>query len=254
MDWLHAIFQKSPESALFLSLAIGYAIGKLTFGKFQLGGVAGSLLAAVIISQVGVEIDNGVKAVMVAVFIYAVGYESGPQFFNSLNRNSLREIAMAVFMAVAGLVTVVVLAKLFHLDKGIAAGLAAGVMTQSAIIGTAGDLGNFTSVSGIRNLGPSVTLTAGDAVTQTQPIIAGSLELLGTGPYTLTNTANNVTTIAASGPTGVDYTDADDLTVGQVNTTVGMTVGGNIQLTTLAGGSEPILISRGALRSERKSR
>ena len=96
MDWLHTIFQKSPESALFLSLAIGYAIGKITFGKFQLGGVAGSLLAAVIISQVGVEIDNGVKAVMFAVFIYAVGYESGPQFFNSLNRNSLREIAMAL--------------------------------------------------------------------------------------------------------------------------------------------------------------
>ncbi|MCA3182078.1 MULTISPECIES: aspartate-alanine antiporter [unclassified Cupriavidus] len=139
MDWLHAIFQKSPESALFLSLAVGYALGKITFGKFQLGGVAGSLLAAVIISQVGVEIDNGVKAVMFAVFIYAVGYESGPQFFNSLNRSSLREIAMAVFMAVAGLVTVVVLAKIFHLDKGIAAGLAAGGMTQSAIIGTAGD-------------------------------------------------------------------------------------------------------------------
>jgi len=139
MDWLHTIFHKSPESALFLSLAIGYAIGKITFGKFQLGGVAGSLLAAVIISQVGVEIDNGVKAVMFAVFIYAVGYESGPQFFNSLNRHSLREIAMAVFMAMAGLVTVVVLAKLFHLDKGLAAGLAAGGMTQSAIIGTAGD-------------------------------------------------------------------------------------------------------------------
>ena len=45
MDWLHTIFHKSPESALFLSLAIGYAIGKITFGKFQLGGVAGSLLA-----------------------------------------------------------------------------------------------------------------------------------------------------------------------------------------------------------------
>ena len=139
MEWLHNIFQKSPEAALFLSLAVGYAIGKITFGRFQLGGVAGSLLAAVVISQVGVEIDNGVKAVMFAVFIYAVGYESGPQFFNSLNRSSLREIAMAVFMAVAGLATVVILAKLFHLDKGLAAGLAAGGMTQSAIIGTAGD-------------------------------------------------------------------------------------------------------------------
>jgi putative transport protein len=139
MEWLHEIFQKSPEIALFLSLAIGYWIGQINFGKFQLGGVGGSLLAAVVISQVGVTVDNGVKSVMFAVFIYAVGYDSGPGFFNSLNRKTLREIAMSVFMAVVGLITVVVCAKLFHLNKGLAAGLAAGGLTQSAIIGTAGD-------------------------------------------------------------------------------------------------------------------
>ncbi|MBB2932507.1 aspartate-alanine antiporter [Paraburkholderia silvatlantica] len=139
MQWLHDIFHKSPEIALFLSLAVGYWIGQINFGKFQLGGVGGSLLAAVVVSQVGVTVDNGVKAVMFAVFIYAVGYDSGPGFFNSLNRKTLREIAMAVFMALAGLATVLVCAKLFHLNKGLAAGLAAGGMTQSAIIGTAGD-------------------------------------------------------------------------------------------------------------------
>jgi len=104
-----------------------------------LGGVGGSLLAAVVISQAGVQIDNGVKAIMFAVFIYAVGYDSGPQFFNSLNRKTLREIAMAVFLAVISLVTVVVCAKVFGLNKGLAAGLAGGALTQSAIIGTAGD-------------------------------------------------------------------------------------------------------------------
>jgi putative transport protein len=76
---------------------------------------------------------------MFAVFIYAVGYDSGPGFFNSLNRKTLREIAMAVFLAVSALITVVVCAKLFHLNKGLAAGLAGGALTQSAIIGTAGD-------------------------------------------------------------------------------------------------------------------
>ncbi|HKR47179.1 MAG TPA: aspartate-alanine antiporter [Paraburkholderia sp.] len=139
MEWLHDIFHKSPEIALFLSLAVGYWVGQINFGKFQLGGVGGSLLAAVVVSQVGVTVDNGVKSVMFAVFIYAVGYDSGPGFFNSLNRKTLREIAMAVFMALAGLATVLICAKLFHLNKGLAAGLAAGGMTQSAIIGTAGD-------------------------------------------------------------------------------------------------------------------
>lgn len=139
MTWLHEIFTRSPEAALFLTLALGYAIGKIKFGRFQLGGVGGSLLMAVIVSQVGVEIDDGVKAVMFALFIYAVGYNSGPQFFSSLNKSSLREIALAVFVAVVSLITVVALAKAFNLDKGLAAGLAGGALTQSAIIGTAGD-------------------------------------------------------------------------------------------------------------------
>lgn len=138
MAFIRDILHHSPELALFLSLAAGYWIGNFKFGSFQLGGVAGSLLAAVVISQVGVQIDSGIKAILFALFIYAVGFESGPQFFRSLGRSSLREISMAVVVALSGLATVVVIAKVFSLDKGLAAGLAAGGLTQSAIIGTAG--------------------------------------------------------------------------------------------------------------------
>ncbi len=137
MSFIASLFQQSPEIALFLALAGGYWIGKFQFGKFQLGGVAGSLLVAVLISQFGVKIDNGVKPVLCALFIYAVGFESGPQFFRSLGRQSLREILMAAVLAVSALVTVVICARLFTLDKGLAAGIAAGGLTQSAIIGTA---------------------------------------------------------------------------------------------------------------------
>lgn len=137
MHWVHEVFQQSPEIALFLSLAGGYAIGKIQFGKFQLGGVAGSLLVAVLLSQFGVSNDNGIKSVLFVLFIYAVGFESGPQFFRSLGRHSLREIAMAGVLAISALITVVVMARLFGLDKGLAAGIASGALTQSAIIGTA---------------------------------------------------------------------------------------------------------------------
>jgi putative transport protein len=137
VSWLHTILNQSPEIALFLSLAGGYWLGKFQFGKFQLGGVAGSLLVAVLISQVGVQIDNGIKSVLFALFIYAVGFESGPQFFRSLGRQSIREIVMAAVLAISGLATVVILSRMFGLDKGLAAGIAAGGLTQSAIIGTA---------------------------------------------------------------------------------------------------------------------
>ena len=72
-------FRNHPRSRCFCRSQLGYFIGQINFGKFQLGGVGGSLLAAVVISQAGVTIDNGVKSVMFAVFIYAVGYDSGPR-------------------------------------------------------------------------------------------------------------------------------------------------------------------------------
>jgi len=137
MNLLHEVFRLSPELALFLSLAIGTWIGKLKLGAFQLGGVAGALLIAVLISQVGITIDSGIKNVLFAVFIYAVGFESGPKFFSSLGRRTLREIALALILVITSLGTVVAMAKFFALDKGIAAGIAAGALTQSAIIGTA---------------------------------------------------------------------------------------------------------------------
>lgn len=139
MELVHNILNHVPEVAIFLSLALGYAIGAIKFGSFQLGGVGGSLLVAVVISQIGISVDAGVKSIMFALFIYAVGYESGPQFFSSLSRKTLREIAMAVFLAASALVTVLVCAKIFGFDQGLAAGVAGGGLTQSAIIGTAGD-------------------------------------------------------------------------------------------------------------------
>ena len=139
MEWIQNELSQSPSILLFLSLAIGFWIGKFRFGKFQLGGVAGSLLAAAVLSLIGVTVDNGVKAILFAVFIYAVGFESGPQFFKSLGPKSMKEVLLAVFLAVCGLATVLIMAKIFHLDKGMAAGLASGGLTQSAIIGTAGD-------------------------------------------------------------------------------------------------------------------
>ncbi|MDF7668074.1 aspartate-alanine antiporter [Orbaceae bacterium ESL0727] len=139
LDWIQNELRHSPEILLFLSVACGYLVGKIRFGKFQLGSVAGSLLAAVVFSLFGVSLDSGIQAVLFALFIYAVGFQSGPQFFKSLGIKTLREILLALFVAIAGLITVVIMAKWFHIDKGLAAGLAAGGLTQSAIIGTASD-------------------------------------------------------------------------------------------------------------------
>ncbi len=148
---VHSLFKSAPEMAFFLSLALGYLVGKIRFGTFQLGGVAGSLLMAVLVSQFGVHIDDAVKNILFALFIFAVGYTSGPMFFRSLGKQSLREIVLCAVLAVSGLICVVALSRLFGLDKGLAAGIAAGGLTQSAIMGTA------ESAINSMNLGADVT-------------------------------------------------------------------------------------------------
>ncbi|MCJ2164723.1 MULTISPECIES: aspartate-alanine antiporter [unclassified Pseudodesulfovibrio] len=132
------VLRANPFMALFLALAFGYFIGKFKVGKFQLGGIAGTLIAAVIIGQIGIQVDDSVKSIFFALFIYAVGYSGGPEFFSSINRSTLAQVVAAIVMTVTGLITVLFFAKLCNLGVGLAAGLAAGGLTQSAIIGTAG--------------------------------------------------------------------------------------------------------------------
>ncbi len=133
------LLQSQPVIALFLSLFFGYFLGKFKVGKFQLGGIAGTLIAAVIIGQIGIHVDPAIKGIFFALFIYAVGYNGGPEFFSSLNRKTLNQVVAAVLMTVTGLLVVLGCAKLWNLSAGLAAGLAAGGLTQSAIIGTASD-------------------------------------------------------------------------------------------------------------------
>lgn len=74
-----------------------------------------------------------------------------------------------------------------------------------------------------------VVLNAGGAVTQSAAITADGLRLLGTGTgvsYTLTNTGNDVNTLAAN--TGaVSYSNTGILTIGTVGSTVGVTTNNN---------------------------
>ncbi len=139
MDLLHRLITTEPLLALFLTISLGYLVGKLKIGNFVLGGIAGTLLVGVVIGQFGVDINSGIKSIFFALFIYAVGFQGGPQFFHALNRRSLNQLVSAFVMCFTGLLCVLAAAWMFDLDRGMAAGLAAGGLTQSAIIGTAGD-------------------------------------------------------------------------------------------------------------------
>src|SRR5262249_28778668 len=110
-------------------------------GPFTLGATAGTLLVGVLIGIAvpGLEFSPIIKSIFFALFIYSVGFRTGPQFFRGFDRRMIGQVVLTVVVTVAGLVCVLIGAKMMGLDAGTAAGLGAGSLTQSAIIGTAGD-------------------------------------------------------------------------------------------------------------------
>src|SRR5512136_518223 len=130
--------RENPELAIFLTLAVGFALGRIRIGSFTLGNVVGTLLAGVLIGQLDIHVNPIVKIVFFDLFLFATGYKVGPQFFRGLKKNALGQVMLTLVLCGASLVTTVAAAKILKYDCGTAAGLMAGAFTESTVIGTAG--------------------------------------------------------------------------------------------------------------------
>jgi putative transport protein len=147
MDYFIKALQQNPELAIFLALAIGFAIGRVKIGGFSLGTVVGTLFAGVLIGQLDIKVPGLVKTVFFALFLFTTGYKVGPQFFRGLKRDALPQMALTLVLCTTCLATAYVAAQLFGYDIGTAAGLLAGAFTESTVIGTAGDAINRLAIS-----------------------------------------------------------------------------------------------------------
>ncbi|WP_353506100.1 aspartate-alanine antiporter [Variovorax sp. J22P240] len=133
------ILRTHPEIALFMVLALGYAFGQIRFGPIQLGGVCGTLIVALLVGQLGITLADSVKNTFFMLFIFALGYAGGPQFFANLDAKGLRMGLLCLIEVVVVIGLVVGATSLFGFDPGTAAGLMAGAATESAVVGTATD-------------------------------------------------------------------------------------------------------------------
>ncbi|HEY2913270.1 MAG TPA: aspartate-alanine antiporter [Candidatus Angelobacter sp.] len=137
--WFAATLRQYPEIAIFLTLAIGYYFGKFTFRGIGLGSVTATLLAGVLIGQLGITISQPLKAFVFLMFLFAVGYGVGPQFIRGIAKDGVPQALFAVVLCVLSLGSLVVIVKLAGYDLGYAAGLYSGSQTISAAMGLSTD-------------------------------------------------------------------------------------------------------------------
>lgn len=139
MEWIFNQLRERPELAIFLTIFLGFWLGKLHIGKFSLGTVTSVLLVGVLVGQLNIDVPGPIKSVFFLLFLFAVGYKVGPQFFRGLKKDGLPQVGFAVLMCISILLVTWLLALIMGYNPGEAAGLLAGSQTISAVIGVAED-------------------------------------------------------------------------------------------------------------------
>ncbi len=185
IEWIRLVLQSHSELVLFLALAVGYLLGRLRIGSFQLGPVVGCLLAGVVVGQLGITIPTALSSAFFLLFLFSVGYKVGPPFFKGLGRNALPQIVLALIFAVVALLTTYAAALILGLDSGTAAGLLAGSSHSSETMGTANAaIGNLASGDDVRHALVE-NMTVAFAVTYLIGLFTTIAVLVRMGPWML---------------------------------------------------------------------
>ncbi|MBD5356178.1 MAG: aspartate-alanine antiporter [Bacteroides sp.] len=133
------ILRHTPALAVFLTIGLGFLLGKLKIKGISLGTVTSVLIIGVLVGQMDINVDGPLKSVSFLLFLFCIGYSVGPQFFRSLRGDGLRQVLFAVVVCVLILATSLGVAYWFGLNPGQAAGMMAGASTASPVVGAAED-------------------------------------------------------------------------------------------------------------------
>ena len=139
MQWITDLLRAHPELAIYFTLGIGFLIGKIHIKGFSLGIVTSVLLVGVVVGQLNIPMTGALKQTAFLLFLFAIGYKVGPQFFAGLKKEGLPQVLFAVVMCVFILLSTWVIALVMGYNAGEAAGLLSGSQTISAVIGVADD-------------------------------------------------------------------------------------------------------------------
>ena len=183
IGWIRDALRDHPELALFLALAAGYRLGRLRIGSLTLSPIVGCLLAGVAVGQLGIVIPDVLSTTFFLFYLFSLGYKTGPQFFRGLGRNALPQLILTTLFAATGLLVTYAIARVLGFDAGTAAGLLAGALNSSQVVGTASNaLEKLSSSEDVRRALMG-NLTVAYAVTYLVGTFASIFMLVRVGPW-----------------------------------------------------------------------
>lgn len=133
--------------ALFVIIAIGFIVGRIKFRGINLD-VSAVIFVALLFGHYGVEIPAALGNFGMVLFIFSIGIQAGPGFFDTFRSKgkSLALIAL-ILVSVAALTTIGV-SYIFGFSAAEAAGLLTGSLTSTPGLATAQEIaGDAAAIS-----------------------------------------------------------------------------------------------------------
>jgi putative transport protein len=121
---------ETPYFALFLIIAIGFIIGRVKISGLSLD-ISAIIFVALLFGHFGVIIPSVFQDVGLVLFVFTIGMQAGPGFFQSFRSSGAALISVAMMLVMLATLTTVITAWLFNIDFEMAAGLFTGALTST---------------------------------------------------------------------------------------------------------------------------
>src|SRR5690554_5284704 len=116
--------------ALFLIVALGFILGRIKIAGLSLD-VSAVIFVALVFGHFGIIIPTDFQYLGLVLFIFTIGIQAGPGFFESFKKEGRQLATFASLLIISAAVITVAVIYLFDIDKNIAVGLLTGALTST---------------------------------------------------------------------------------------------------------------------------
>ncbi len=131
---------------LFLIVSVGYLLGNIRIKGFSLD-ISAILIVALIAGHFGIIIPDDFKTFGLAIFIYAVGLQSGPGFFETLKKEGLKLNSLAFLLLFLIVSFIYVTGKFMGLNNVAVCGIFTGTMSSAPALAASLEVNNDPTIS-----------------------------------------------------------------------------------------------------------
>ncbi len=131
---------------LFFIISIGYIVGNLKVKGFSLD-ISAMLIVALIAGHYGLVVSEEFKFFGLAIFIYAVGLQSGPGFFETIKTEGIKFNILATVLLLMILFVITAIAKYFSLSSTAIDGIFTGALSSVPSLAAALEIKDKPSMS-----------------------------------------------------------------------------------------------------------